>query len=238
MIDRNPTYVVITLTVLFGIAMTPHGRWLTLGAYSLGIFTLFISQRVAWAKILPRVAVELFFLSLILLGSLWQRSGSILWQWGWLSITSGGLTILGTTLIKASLSLLLVNALQQQLTLPQFLGALHHLRFPPLLVAIMGTMLRYVELVQAEFKQMQAAATARNGLATGDNTRRVVAQMIKGGFIRTLQRGEVVHQAMVARGYSGQIQLSPSPPITPKDYGVICVVFCLSLLPHLFRLKI
>ena len=61
MIDRNPTYVVITLTVLFGIAMTSHGAWLTLGAYGLGIFTLFISQRVAWAKILPRVAVELFF---------------------------------------------------------------------------------------------------------------------------------------------------------------------------------
>lgn len=210
---QPPTYLLITLITLLAIAATPAGSWLTLGVYGISIGLLLLWRRTNWRQLTARIAVEFSFIVLILLGSLGQRSGTIWLQVGALSITTGGLTTFATTATKVFLSLLLVNALQQRLTLPQFLEALLVLRCPPIFVAIIGSMLRYLDLLQREFQRMQQAAIARNGYGTARAQRQTLAVIMASIFIRTLGRGERIHQGMVARGYRGYN--SNLPPYLP-----------------------
>lgn len=218
--------------MLVGIAATPPSNWLCLVAYGVGMVSVMTWRRVPWGKILKRVAIEFSFLSLVLVSSLWQSSGAILWQWGALQISVGGLTVMMGIFAKALLSLLLVNALQQRLTLPQFLSALRYLRVPTLLVATMGFMLRYISILQSEFHQMRSAAIARNGFVSSASTRRTIAQIISGGFIRTLGRGEIVHNAMMARGYTGNSPQSLHPSLQKIDYGAVIATALITLLPQ------
>lgn len=219
---RPQTYVLVTLITLVAIAITPLGAWLTLVTYGVGISLMLLWRRPQWDTLLPRVAMEFSVIGLMLLGSLAQPSGTVWWRIGFITITTGGLTTFTTTAAKVFLSLLLVNGVQQRLTLPQFLDALRILRCPAIFVAIMGSMLRYLELLQRQFQRMQQAATARNGYGSRRSTRQTVASIIAMVFIRTLGRGERIHQAMLARGYSGQFpQASCSAPLPRLDRWLI-----------------
>lgn len=212
------TYLLTTLMALLAIAVTPTGSWLTLAAYGMGILGLLMWRGSDWQQLWTRVGVEFCFIVLMLVGSLAQASGRILWQWGVLIVTMGGLTLFGTTAVKVFLSLLLVNAVQQRLTLPQFLEAMIVLRCPPIFVAIMGSMMRYLELLQREFQRMQRAAIARNGYGTRRLQRQTLARIMASVLIRTLNRGERIHQAMLARGYQGQLpSSSAAAPLPPTD---------------------
>jgi cobalt/nickel transport system permease protein len=156
------TRVVCTLLLLFAIALTPNGRWWTWFAYALGVGAVILCSRVTLSLLVQRVAVESVFLSVVLLGTLFRGGGDVLWQWGWLQITTEGLLVLGSVAFKALLSLLLANVLVLTTSVPALLQALTELRMPPLLVAIMASMYRYVAVLVSEFQSMQRAALSRN----------------------------------------------------------------------------
>ncbi|MFN7338711.1 MAG: energy-coupling factor transporter transmembrane component T family protein, partial [bacterium] len=96
------------------------------------------------------------------LGTLFRDGGEILWSWGFLRITSAGLLVLGSVALKAFLCLCTVNILVLTTAIPDLLQALVTLKTPPLLVAILASMYRYLAVLIAEFNSMRRAAIARN----------------------------------------------------------------------------
>jgi len=94
---------------------------------------------------------------------------------------------------------------------PDILWALSSLRLPRLLVATIAFMFRYFFVLADETTRMLRARAARSARAAGGRRPaplwqgRVAGNMVGSLFLRALERSERVHDAMLARGYSGQM---------------------------------
>ncbi len=208
------TRLVCTVLLVFAIALTPNGQWSTWAVYGVGVGLWAGLSRVDLVALVQRVAVEMIFLSTVLLGTLFHAGGAVLWQWGPMQVTTAGLTVLGSVALKSCLSLWTLNTLILTTAVPVLLSALVALRLPPLLVAILAAMHRYIAVLQAEFGAMRRAALSRNLLGRDRWQRLVVGHMIGSLFIRTYDRAERVHRAMLSRGCVDGV-----PPLVPSPKG-------------------
>ncbi|WP_019499123.1 cobalt ECF transporter T component CbiQ [Pseudanabaena sp. PCC 6802] len=222
---------------VFAIAIVPNGQWLTWMFYGAVLLVVLYLSQVSLGMLAKRMAVESAFISVILLGTLFRGGGHVLWSWGWLQITTNGLTILGSVALKALLSLLILNVLTLSTSLPLLLYALSSLRTPPLLVAILASTCRYLGVLVDEFQSMRRAAAARN--FRGDRwwqqsqsstwQRRAIGNMIGAMFIRTFDRGERIHQAMLSRGYQGNPPILEPPKWQKKDAWAIATAIVIAI---------
>lgn len=224
------TRLLCILLLVFAIALTPNGRWLTWSTYGAVVLSLVLVSKVTLSILLKRIAVEFTFIGVVILGTLFRDGGIILWSWGPLKITTVGLTILGSVSCKAILSLILMNVLTLTTSVPDLLTALVALRTPPLLVATLASMYRYINVLIAEFSAMSRAAASRNLMNSKRWQRLVIGNMIGSLFIRTYDRGERVYQAMLARGYQGIPPVDKVPKAESRDILALTLTAILSLL--------
>lgn len=224
------TRLLCALLIVFAIVLTPNGHWWTWAIYGLALLALVLLSRVTLPVLLKRVAVESVFIFVVVLGTLFREGGRVIWAWGPLQITAVGLTILGSVILKALLSLLILNVLTLTTSVPALLNALVVLRTPPLLVAILASMYRYLNVLIGEFNAMRRAAVCRNLMGSNRWQRLVVGNMMGSLFIRTYERGERVYQAMLARGYQGVPPVERVPKGGRRDIFALTFTVILALL--------
>jgi len=223
------TRVLCALLFVFATTLTPNGHWWTWAMYGAGLAVLILFCRVTLLTLLQRVAVESTFIGVVLIGTLFRGGGEVLWQWGWLQVTTQGLLVLGSVSLKALLCLLMLNLLTLTTSVPALLHALVELKMPPLLVAVMASMYRYIAVLVTEFNTMQRAAASRNLLGSNRHQRLVLGNMIGSLFIRTYERGDRVHQAMLARGYTGVPSVAEIPKGGRRDVVALTLMLLLLL---------
>jgi cobalt/nickel transport system permease protein len=223
------TRLLCALLMVFAIALTPNGRWWTWAIYALGVVSVVFFSRVTKKILLKRIAVEFAFIATVLLGTLFREGGEVVWTWGILRITTEGLTVLGSVTLKAFLSLLTLNILTLTTSIPALLNALTALKVPPLLVATLASMYRYIGVLIREFQAMRKAAASRNLTNSNVWQRFVIGNMMGTLFIRTYERGERVYQAMLARGYQGVPVVEKIPSGGRRDIFVLTLTIILAL---------
>ncbi|UFR04006.1 cobalt ECF transporter T component CbiQ [Streptomyces sp. Go40/10] len=140
---------------------------------------------VAFAVLLPFVAegerVDVLGLSLSVNG-----------LWGaWNVLAKGTLGVAASVLLAATTEL------------RELLLGLQRLKLPPLLVQIASFMIRYGDVIADEMRRMRIARESRGFEAKGVRHWGVLAKSAGALFIRSYERGERVHLAMVSRGYAG-----------------------------------
>lgn len=224
------TRILCALLIVFAIVLTPNGHWLTWAIYGMAGLCLLMLSQITLPVLLKRMLVESAFISVVLLGTLFRSGGQVVWHWGALQITTVGLTILGSVTFKALLSLLFLNVLTLTTSIPALLNALIDLRTPPLLVAILASMYRYLGILVEEFTCMRRAAISRNLLSNPRHQRLIVGSMFGSLFIRTYERGERVHQAMLSRGYQGLPPFREMPQSGSGDIVALTLTALLALL--------
>jgi cobalt/nickel transport system permease protein len=230
------TRLLCVLLLVFAIALTPNGRWLTWGVYGLGVLTLIILSCVTKKVLIGRIVLEFAFIGVVLLGTLFREGGEVVWSWGIFKITTEGLTVLGSVTIKALLSLIVLNILTLTTSVPALLNALTSLRVPPLLVAVLASMYRYLHVLIKEFKAIRKAALSRNLNSNGNWQRLVIGNMMGTLFVRTYDRGERIYQAMLARGYQGIPVIERVPSGGKRDYVALSLTTILTLFGQILYL--
>lgn len=155
---------------------------------------------------------------------------------GVLRISTEGLTVLGSVTIKALLSLTILNVLTLTTSVPDLLNALTALRVPPLLIATLASMYRYISVLIREFQAMHKAAVSRNLNNRQVWQRFVIGNMMGTLFIRTYERGELIYQAMLARGYQGVPVVEKVPSGGRHDLIVLTLTTVLALLGQVIYL--
>lgn len=86
---------------------------------------------------------------------------------------------------------------------PDLLAGLSRLRVPAVLVAIVGFMIRYLDVIADELGRMRTAMAARGHDPRWLWQARPIASSVGALFVRSYERGERVHLAMAARGFTG-----------------------------------
>ena len=224
------TRILCALLFVFAVVLTPNGHWWTWAIYGLAVFSLLLLSSLTIPVLLRRLAVEFTFIGVVLIGTLFRGGGVVLWSWGPLQVTTVGLTVLGSVTLKALLSLLMLNLLTLTTSVPALLHALAELRTPPLLVATIASMYRYISVLIEEFSAMRRAAASRNLMGANRWQRLVIGNMIGSLFIRTYERGNRVHQAMLSRGYQGVPLREKVPPGGQRDVVALTLTVILVLL--------
>lgn len=119
------------------------------------------------------------------------------------SVSRPGLAAAGALLVKATLGVLASLLLAATTEPRDLLAGLERLRVPAQLVQIMGFMVRYLDVVTDELRRMRTARESRGFTARDPRHWPVLARCAGALFIRSFERGERVHLAMVSRGHDG-----------------------------------
>ncbi len=191
------------LLVLVGFVLvvvaTPHDWYPAFATYLLALVVVIAASRVPPGYLLPRMVVEVPFLVFALLvpfvshGPHTEVLGLTLSEPG--LVAAGGLVMKGTLGVLASLTLAATTEPRA------VLQGLERLRLPAQLVQIMGFMIRYLDVVGAELARMRMALLARGFRGRDPRHWPVLARSLGALFIRSYERGERVHLAMLSRGY-------------------------------------
>ncbi|CAN5678973.1 cobalt ECF transporter T component CbiQ [soil metagenome] len=122
-----------------------------------------------------------------------------------LSVSESGLIGAAALLMKGTLGVLASLTLAATTEPQAILLGLQRLRMPALLVQIMGFMIRYLEVVTDELRRMRIARESRGFSSRDPRQWPVLARSMGSLFIRSFERGERVHLAMLSRGYTGKM---------------------------------
>jgi cobalt/nickel transport system permease protein len=114
--------------------------------------------------------------------------------------------VAASILIKNSLALLIMLVLAATTPFHKLLSALRKLRVPPVLVATLQFMDRYRHVLMDELERMSIARRARTFDRGGSLAWSLLTGLVGMLFLRTFERAERVHGAMVARGWTGVIR--------------------------------
>jgi len=122
-----------------------------------------------------------------------------------IGLSEAGLLGAWGLLVKGSLGVLASLTLAATTEPADVLRGLERLRMPMLIVQIMGFMIRYLDVVSSELGRMMTAMRSR-----GCDPRRprhwpALGRALGALFIRSYERGERVHLAMLSRGYTGRL---------------------------------
>jgi cobalt/nickel transport system permease protein len=122
--------------------------------------------------------------------------------WG-IRLSRSGLLIAWGVAAKASLAVLAMTLLVGSTHFSDLLAAMHRLRVPGSLVAIVAMTFGYLAILADEAGRMRRARDARSFRSRWIGQAAVVGQMVGTLFLRSYERGERVHAAMLARGFDG-----------------------------------
>lgn len=120
-----------------------------------------------------------------------------------LHLSEPGLWAAWAILAKGTLGVLVAIVISVSTPVVELLSGLDRLKAPRVLTAIAGMMVRYLDVIVGEADRTRIARLSR-----GDDPRwlwqaRGVAASAGTLFVRSYERGERVHLAMVARGFTG-----------------------------------
>jgi cobalt/nickel transport system permease protein len=91
-------------------------------------------------------------------------------------------------------------------------------KLPKQIVQIMATMVRYLDVTTDQLRRMRIARESRGFTARNPRHWPVLAQGAGTLFIRSYERGERVHLAMLSRGYSGTLPGLQTTPATLRHW--------------------
>jgi cobalt/nickel transport system permease protein len=114
--------------------------------------------------------------------------------------------VAGSILIKNGLALMTMIVLAGTTPFPRLLAGMRKLGVPPVLVLTLQFMERFRHVLVAELDRMATARRARSFGRRGRLSWSLLAGLIGMLFLRTLERTERVHDAMIARGWDGTIR--------------------------------
>lgn len=193
--------VAALLVFVLAVVVTPREAMWAFGVHAFLLLAVIVFAELPIGFVLRRMTIEIPFVAFALflpfLGG--GRETTILG----IGLSVEGLWGAWNILAKATLGVGASVTLVATTEIPDLLHGLSRLRVPRLFVAIAGFMVRYIDVVAGELQRTRTAMTARGHDPRWLWQAAPLATAAGALFVRSYERGERVHQAMVARGYDG-----------------------------------
>jgi cobalt/nickel transport system permease protein len=180
---------------------TPITRWQAFTAYFAAIIAVSLVAKIPTLTLFTRALIEIPFIFFAILMPFFGTGERF--EVGPLNLYRESLLAGAAIVVKGTLGVLSAVVLSTSTTARELLRGLEKLHLPKLMVQIAAFMLRYVNVINDEMERMKVARESRGFIATGMKDWKVLATAASALFIRSYERGERVHLAMLSRGYTG-----------------------------------
>ncbi|MGC9360085.1 MAG: cobalt ECF transporter T component CbiQ [Anaerolineae bacterium] len=239
----------LTLAYIVAVNLTPQGAWPIYALHALMVVVVLVVARLPGRAVMARLAVAAPFLLLALLGLPFTPGGHVVatiriepYLW---AITDTGVRALVTVIARGGLSLLAAIVLGLTTPFADMVRAAQRAGLPAELAQVLLLMYRYLDLlvdeaqrlIRARAARSVAEPTARRAGGTILWRARITGTMIGTLFLRAYERSERVYQAMLARGFDGEIRtLSRMRPTRAELVAAAAgmgLVLCTVLIGHL-----
>jgi cobalt/nickel transport system permease protein len=141
----------------------------------------------------------------------------LLWK---LIITDAGLLRFISIVIRSWLSVQMAVLLVAVTEFPKIIHALTHLKIPAIITMIISFLYRYLFVLTDEVMRMLRARQARSAAVAGTRSggsvawrAQIAGQMAGQLFLRSYERSDRIYNAMLSRGYQGELMT-----IHPHDF--------------------
>jgi cobalt/nickel transport system permease protein len=220
-LDPRAKIIGLIWLVIVSVSLPP-GAWTAFGAIATILLGLVVVARLRPRHVLRRMTVEIPFLLAAAVLPLTAENGFVL------GATVGA---------KVTIGVLAMVVLSSTTPFPKLLRGFELLRAPRLVVVIVALMWRYLHVLAEQVSRMQTARRAR-GHSAGWFGRAVpsTGPLIASLFVRSLERGERVHLAMVSRGYDGGMPAAALDRLAMRSVDVLflaALVFSLACIRFL-----
>ncbi len=239
------TKLIGAVAFILAATLLPPGSWLS---YAL---LLAVVVAAAWASglgagyALRRSFVALPF-ALAAVTLLFTVPGQPLVRLGGLSVSAEGAVRFASIVVKSWISVQAAILLAATTHFTDLLWGMRELHIPKPLVAIVGFMYRYLFVLSDEAQRLMRARAARAGRAAGVKHGGSLAWrgQVAGGMVgnlamRSFERSERIFDAMVARGYKGEVLALSRPALPDRErsglVGWVTFLALITLIGVVFR---
>jgi cobalt/nickel transport system permease protein len=195
------TKILSAVVFVFAVVATPREACWAFALDAVAVVAVARAAALPFTLLVRRMRVELPFLAfavfLPLVGSNPRRD-----LLG-ISLSEPGLWAAWNIVAKGSLGVLVAVVLAATTPVPELLAGLERLRLPRVLTSVAGFMVRYLDVIVGEASRMRIARMSRGYDPRWLWQARAVAASAGTLFVRSFERGERVHLAMLSRGYGG-----------------------------------
>lgn len=212
---------------VISVAITPRRALWAFAIYAAIVIGLVLVARIRLRFLFVRLAAVLpfilfaFLIPFVATGETTEVLGvtvSVEGLWGaW--------NVLAKAVLGASVSIVLTATTE----IPDILRGLGVLRVPALFTAIATFMIRYLELIADEIGRIRVAMTARAYDPRWIYQARPIAASAGAMFIRSYERGERIHAAMLSRGFTGEMPVIEHEPAPTKQVVWVAVLLAVAL---------
>ncbi len=240
--------VVFTLLFIVSNVLLPDGAWLAFVAAWLILLLVNRTAHFRFGYLFKRSFIALPF-ALAAVTVIFTQPGEPLASWVWGSrtiiISDAGLIRFVSIVIRSWLSVQAAILLTATTQFPDLMHALRHLKVPSILISIISFMYRYLFVLVDEALRLLRAREARSARLVNDGKHggtvfwraKVTGNMVGQLFVRSFERSDKVYNAMLARGYRGQLLTMNPHVMTRRDWlflglGLVLIV-ALQLIGHI-----
>lgn len=213
--DGNETWLLaldprvrVVAAVLFAVVVVALSSFLALFvALGLAVTTMLVA-RLPVGPTLRRVAAMDGFIVFMLLMLPFTTPGDVVFSVGPLQATEQGFLLALMIALKANAIVMALLALVGTIEPAELGHALWRLRTPPALVHLLLFTVRYIEVLEREYRRLRLAMRARafqprNSL----HTYRSIGYLFGMLLVRSLDRSERILDAMKCRGFDGRFHV-------------------------------
>ncbi|GLZ39505.1 cobalt ECF transporter T component CbiQ [Actinokineospora sp. NBRC 105648] len=210
-VHRLPAQVKIVAAIATALCVvsTPRDQYWAFGLYLVLLSAIWVVARIPPGWLAKRALIEAPFVVLTFVLP-FIAGGPEVHVLG-VAVSEHGLLTGWNILVKGTLGVLTSLTLAATTSPGELIVGLQRLRVPTMVVTIATLMLRYLEVIAAEARRMRLARISRGHdprfLWQAGATARGVGTL----FIRSYERGERVHLAMVSRGWVGAMPDHSTP---------------------------
>jgi len=229
LIHRLDPRVKIVVVFLFSVAVAVSNRFVVLMlALGLGL-CIVLAARLPIKQLVRRLVPVNMFIILLWFFLPFTFEGEPLFSVGPLVGTHEGVLYAARISIKSNAIMVMLIALVASTSILTLGHAMHELRVPKKIVHLFFFTYRYIHVIHREYLRLVSAMKVR-GFRPGTNmhTYKTFAYLVGMLLVRSSDRAERVHNAMLCRGFSGNLYSLSEFSLKTRD--MISLILMLALI--------
>jgi cobalt/nickel transport system permease protein len=232
----------LALAFILTVSLTPSGAWPVYLLLLAAVLSVEILSGFGIPYVLKRAVLALPFV-LAAFPVIFTLPGKPLFTislGSWTLVASQpGVERFFSIALKSWISVQAAIVLASTTNFPDLQVAMRSVGIPSLLVSIFGLMWRYLFVLADEALRLMRAQKARSGHSDRPDLKpggslawrgRVTGGMAGSLFLRAIERSDRIYMAMLARGYDGEVRISPLPPLNQGSWLVLALGLLVFLL--------